>query len=234
MKKLKSEVLRNQYRLRFKYLEDYRNDVWRILCNDFFSTYIPEGSNVIDVGAGWGEFINNIKAAKKYAIDLNPETAKRLVPDVKFYHQDCSLEWPLESESLDIVFTSNFLEHLPDKSLVERTTAEAFRCLKDDGLIICMGPNIKYIPGVYWDYWDHMIPITEGSCQELLQLSGFDIETSLPRFLPYNMSSGRTAPLLLVKLYLQLPIFWRFLGKQFLVIGKKPAKSGRDVLPSET
>ena len=41
--------------------------------------------------------------------------------------------------TLDVVFTSNFLEHLPDKASVERTVAEAQRCLKNGGLLICLG-----------------------------------------------------------------------------------------------
>lgn len=223
----KGEVLRNQYQLRFKKLERYRSAVWRIICQEFLSSYIPQSSTVLDVGAGWGEFINNIPAARKFAIDLNPSTAMRLEPNVKFIQQDCSQKWPLESESLDIVFTSNFLEHLPDKSHVERTVAESFRCLKDGGLMICMGPNIKYTLGAYWDYWDHIVPITDCSCQELLCLNGFDVETCLPRFLPYTMSSGRTAPLLFVRLYMQLPLLWRFFGKQFLVIGRKTSQDER-------
>lgn len=218
---MKSEVLRKQYQLRFRDMDEYRKAVWRIICRDFLSRYISENYNVLDVGAGWGEFINNITAVGKFAIDLNPATAEHLDPSVTFFQQDCSKEWPLVSESLDVVFTSNFLEHLPDKSLIEATVAEAFRCLKDGGLIICMGPNIKYLPGLYWDYWDHMIPITDNSCQEMLRLTGFDIEICLPRFLPYTMSSGLTAPLPLIGMYLRLPILWRFFGKQFLVVGRK-------------
>jgi predicted SAM-dependent methyltransferase len=75
-------------------------------------------------------------------------------------------------ESLDVVFTSNFLEHLPDKVHVERTLAQAWRCLKDDGFIICLGPNIKYVPGAYWDFWDHFIPLTELSLSEVLKMKG--------------------------------------------------------------
>lgn len=221
----KSEILRSQYQLRFRDLKEYRNAVWRIICQDFLSRWIPENSTVLDVGAGWGEFINNISAAIKFAIDLNPSTAEHLAPQVTFFKQDCSRKWPLESESLDVVFTSNFFEHLPDKSLIESTVAEAFRCLKDGGQIICMGPNIKYIRGEYWDYWDHIIPITDSSCRELLQLKGFEIEMCLPRFLPYTMSSGRTMPLFLVRLYLKLPLLWHFFGKQFLVIGIKRQNS---------
>ena len=186
-----SEELRNEYRMRFARTEQYRNDIWRILCEEYFRNFVSPEAYVLDLGSGWGEFINNIEAAKKYAMDLNPDAGQRLSGDTYFLHQDCSQEWRIQQDSLDVVFTSNFLEHLPDKEHVERTIAEAYRCLKYDGLIICLGPNIKYIPGAYWDFWDHFVPLTELSLSEVLKLKGFSIQLSKPRFLPYSMSKGR-------------------------------------------
>jgi SAM-dependent methyltransferase len=218
------ERLKAQYKHRFAGAADYRDQVWRILCSDFFTRYIPTGSKILELGAGWGEFINNIIAAEKYAMDLNPEAGKHLSAEVKCIHQDCSQQWELESECLDVVFTSNFLEHLPDKASVERVVTEAHRCLKQGGLFICMSPNIKFVPGAYWDFWDHHIPFTELSCAELLRLHDFSIDQCIPRFLPYTMSTGTKYPLYFVKYYLKLPIFWSFFGKQFLIIGRKNAQ----------
>lgn len=223
-----SDVLREEYRIRFAKKERYRNEVWRILCNEYFRKFVFPDAHVLDLGSGWGEFINNIEAAKKYAMDLNPDAGIMASKEIRFLHQDCAEAWDIPTESLDIVFTSNFLEHLHDKSRVERAISEAYRCLRKGGLLICLGPNVKYIPGAYWDFWDHYIPITEQSIAELLRLKGFDIHLNVPRFLPYSMSSGRDSPLILVKLYLKLPIFWRFFGKQFLVIGKKITSAEQD------
>lgn len=220
----KAESIRDEYRKRFAGLEQYRNDVWKILCDKFFSRHISPESHVLDLGAGWGEFINNIKAAKKYALDINPDTESRLSAGIKFLRQDCSKEWQIDSESLDVVFTSNFLEHLPDKNCIERTIEQAYRCLKDNGLIICLGPNIKYVHGAYWDFWDHSIPLTESSVSELLGMKGFDIQLCKPRFLTYSMSNGKIPSLFTVGLYLKLPILWNFFGKQFLVIGRNKKK----------
>jgi hypothetical protein len=215
------DFLRNLYKKRISGLEAYRNAVWQILCNDYFSKLIPPESHVLDLGAGWCEFINNVTAVKKYAMDLNPETGSHLTAEATFIHQDCSQPWDVPSESLDVVFTSNFFEHLPDKESVERTLLEARKRLKDDGLIICIGPNIKYAPGAYWDFWDHHVPLTETSLAELLELKGFKIQTRIGRFLPYSMTTGVTPPVFFLRLYLKLPFFWQFVGKQFLVIGRK-------------
>jgi SAM-dependent methyltransferase len=221
----KGTALERQYQLRFSKNELYRNQVWKILCSDYFSRYIPADSKVLDVGSGWGEFINNVTAAEKNAMDLNTGVKDRLSPEINFIQQDCSKPWGFASESLDVVFSSNFLEHLPDKSSIERTLLEAHRCLKRNGTLICMGPNIKYVSGEYWDFYDHHLPLTEASLAEVFRLSGFSIESCLPRFLPYTMSTGKNAPLFLVKMYLHLPMLWPFLGRQFLVIGRKNPKT---------
>lgn len=218
---MESEDLRREYELRFRESAGYRNDVWKILCSDFFSEYVAPGDCVLDLGAGWGEFINNIKAAKKFAMDLNPETGERVADDVTFLLQDCSEKWEIASDTFDVIFTSNFLEHLPDKASLQRTMAEAYRCLKANGRIICLGPNIKHVPGAYWDFWDHHIPLTDLSLGELLRMNGFSLTRSNGHFLPYSMSDGSTPPLFLVRLYLRMPFVWSLFGKQFLVIGRK-------------
>jgi ubiquinone/menaquinone biosynthesis C-methylase UbiE len=213
--------LQEEYRQRFQGADLYRDSVWKILCSDFFSRYIASDSTLLDLGAGWGEFSRNITATKKYAMDLNPDCEKRVAGHSIFLHQDCSTTWPIDDDGLDVVFTSNFLEHLPSKNMVDKTLSEAFRCLKPGGKIICLGPNIKYVPGAYWDYWDHFIPITEQSMAEALSLKGFKVVEKIDRFIPYTMSGEKKPPLIAVSLYLKLPFAWRFFGKQFLIVAEK-------------
>ena len=222
-KTLKSELQR-QYERRFAKQHSYRNDVWKILVTEYFQKFISEDAILLDLGCGWGEFINNIEAKKKFGMDLNPEGKNRLGASVEFLEQDCSNEWPLPSNSLDCVFTSNFFEHLRSKDDLRRTLTQIYRCLRPGGRLICLGPNIRYLAGAYWDFWDHYLPLTERSLEEGLELLGFRVERSLSRFLPYTMTGGRSVPLPLVRLYLRLPLAWRFFGKQFLVISTVPDK----------
>ena len=217
----RSTVLKNEYQARFEGNAAYRDSVWRLLCSNIFSRYIQPKDTILDLGAGWGEFSRNITAAKKYAMDLNPDCGRRVQGVADFLFQDCSVAWPLGDASLDAVFTSNFLEHLPGKDLIDKTLAEAYRCLKPGGLMLCVGPNIRYLPGLYWDYWDHHTPITDGSMVEALTLQGFKIQKRIAKFLPYTMSGGGNPPLFAVQLYLRMPIVWQLFGKQFLVIGQK-------------
>jgi SAM-dependent methyltransferase len=214
------EDLAREYRLRFSDLQAYRTRVWQVLTSQFFQKYVPSGAAVLDLGSGWGEFINNIRAEKKYAMDLNPEGADRVQKEVQFLNQDCSRRWDLDDSSLDLVFTSNFFEHLPTKDDLARTVGEAHRCLKPGAPIICMGPNVRYLPGRYWDFWDHHIPLTELSLAELLRMRSFEIVSCRRKFLPYTMVNARPVPMIFIKLYLKLPWLWSLFGRQFLIIAK--------------
>src|ERR1035441_7917999 len=60
----------------------YRNEVWQVLTSKFFSKLIPPSAAVLDLGCGYGEFINNISCAKKYAMDMNPGAAQRLAKGI--------------------------------------------------------------------------------------------------------------------------------------------------------
>ena len=212
--------LQRTYELRFRESQEYRRQVWKILTRDFFQPLIPSSSHVLDLGCGWGEFINQIDAALKYGMDLNAESRQRLAPNVHFIEQDCSAKWPLGDRSLDVVFSSNFIEHLRSKGDLRRTLGQVHRCLKPGGRLICMGPNIKYLPGRYWDFWDHCLALTEQSLREVLELLGFEVERCIAKFVPYQTVRRKPAPLPLVRLYLKLPWAWHFFGRQFLVIAR--------------
>lgn len=213
--------LSRMYANRFRAKLEHRKSVWRVLIRCFFGRFVPEDGCVLDLGCGYGEFINQVSAAKRFAMDLNPDAPKYLGTNVEFFHQDCSRPWPLPENCLDVVFTSNFFEHLPEKAALARTLDHIKRSLKPGGCLIAMGPNIKCVPGAYWDFWDHYLPLTELSLREALENRGFISELVLARFLPYTMVGKRPSPLFLIRLYLALPIAWRVLGKQFLVIARK-------------
>jgi SAM-dependent methyltransferase len=212
--------LQRLYDTRFAGKSAYRQAVWQVLCG-FFSRWIGPRDAVLDLGCGWCEFINAVQCGRKFAMDLNPDAENHTSAEVTLLRQDCSATWQLPDESLDVVFSSNFFEHLPTKDALESTFLEAHRTLKPGGRFIAMGPNIKYVPGAYWDFIDHHVPLTERSVLELMRKCGFEEEFCLDRFLPYTMSQGQQYPTWMLRIYLTLPFAWRFWGKQFLVVGQK-------------
>lgn len=212
------------YARRFARNQQYRVRVWETLVRRVFQPYVSEDDRVLDLGCGYGEFINAVRAAKRYAMDANPDTATRLAPGVEFLKQDSSDPWRVADESFDVIFSSNFFEHLASKEVLRLTLTNAHRALRPGGTLIAMGPNIRYIPGAYWDSIDHQIALSDRSVIEAMELAGFISHRVVERFLPYTMSEkGRPSPLLFVDLYLRMPFVWRFFGKQFLVVVKKIA-----------
>lgn len=219
---MKLQKLQEQYDNRFGEIAAYRNQVWQLLISEFFQTFVGRNDAVLDLGCGWGEFINNIVCGEKFGMDLNPRSREKLHKDVRLIAQDCSQPWDLPDDSLDLIFTSNFFEHLPDKEALNRALDQARRCLKRNGRMICMGPNIRYLKGSYWDFYDHYLPLTHLSLKEGLELHGFKVETCLGRFLPYRMSGGRRHQPWMIRLYLKCSMAWWFFGKQFLLMSVKP------------
>jgi hypothetical protein len=135
--------------------------------------------------------------------------------------QDCAERWQLEPETLDVIFTSNFFEHLPDKGALGRTLDQARICLKAGGRLICMGPNIRFLPANYWDFWDHYLALSDYSLAEGMESHGLILERRVPRFMPYTMARGSQPPLFLIRAYLAFPLAWKLLGKQFLLVARK-------------
>ena len=118
--------------------------------------------------------------------------------------------------------TSNFLEHLRTKEECDRVLAEARRVLRPGGRFLIMGPNIRYLAAEYWDFYDHCLPLSHLSMEEGLVQADYEIDRIIPRFLPYTTQSRLPQHPLLVALYLRTPMAWRVLGKQFLVVARKP------------
>jgi SAM-dependent methyltransferase len=208
------------YKTRFHNQGEYRKRVWSIL-TQYFSRWIPSDSIVLDLGCGYCEFINQVRCAAKFGMDLNPEARKQASADVQILEQDCSLPWSVPPASLTTVFTSNFLEHLPTKAHVETTLLHAYTALRQGGYLIAMGPNVRLVPGAYWDFFDHYVALTDRSMREILTKCGFEVELSLDRFLPYSMSQGRTYPLWMLRAYLAVPPTWPLFGRQFLMVARK-------------
>src|SRR4051812_48882781 len=162
-----------------------KRTLWRVLVRDFFQQYVPRNGTVVDLGAGNCEFVNAVTAARRVAVDLNLDTASFAEDGVEVLLTRSDAMDVLADGTVDTVFTSNFFEHLPTKQDLMATLAECHRVTRPGGLIVVLMPNIRYLPGRYWDYLDHHLPLTDLSVAEALELSGYDVVRRVGRFLPY-------------------------------------------------
>jgi SAM-dependent methyltransferase len=204
-----------------------RAAVWRVLCRAWLSRYIPKQGRLLDVAAGYCEFINNVEAAERVAIDLNPETKRHAAPGV-IVHEIAAerLGDRVRPSYFDTAFVSNFLEHCRSRSAVLAVLRAVAIALKPGGRVLILGPNFRFVYRRYFDYFDHYLPLTEKSVVEALQLVGFAPEVVLPKTLPFTFRSRLPRWPWLVRAYLRLPWLWRVFGAQFFVVAKKVAPPG--------
>jgi SAM-dependent methyltransferase len=211
------------YKARFPEQElPRKNAIWQVLCRHFFQRYVTSTDTVVDLACGYGEFINNIRGGDKIAVDLNPDSSRFLAPGIHFEQVDATAIGGLLQGKADIVFTSNFLEHLPDKAALEVLLLQVLEALKPGGRLLVMGPNLRYLPGQYWDFYDHHLGLTHLSLCEALNNLGFDLELCIDRFLPYTTQGALPTHPLLVRAYLLMPPVWKLLGKQFFIVARRP------------
>ncbi len=190
--------------------------------NIFFKRYVASGDTILDIACGYGEFSRHIHAARKIAVDLNPDARQFLPSDVEFHLVSATDLSTIPSASVDVCFSSNFFEHLPSKEILDAVLAESLRVLKPGGLYVAMQPNLRYAPGEYWDYYDHVLPLTDKSCCEAFMKAGYEVKESIGRFIPFSTASRLPQAPWLVRAYLMLRPAWRLLGRQFVIVARKP------------
>jgi SAM-dependent methyltransferase len=220
VKKLASEIPA-LYRNRFEEEHDaVRRRLMSVVNRKVLRRYIPENAVIVDAGCGKGEFINSCRGSRRYALDMNHENREYLESDVSFIVGSI-VDIPCSSSMVDVVFSSNLLEHLNSKEEVVVALREMGRILRPGGVMILIGPNIRYVYREYWDYFDHHIPLSHLSLVEALRLTGLTPVRVVPRFLPYTIKSRLPKGRLFIDLYLSLPLLWRIFGRQFLIIAGK-------------
>ena len=211
------------YHERFSPLErEKKNRVWQVLCRHFFQRYVRPTDTVLDLGAGNCEFLNNITCAERIAVDLNPEVETCARPGTRVLVTASIDLGAVESDSVDVVFVSNFFEHLPDKTTFLQTLYEIRRVLRRGGRLLILQPNIRAVGGQYWDFVDHHLPLTDRTLVEALGMINMNVQEVRARFLPYTTKSRIPQHPWLIRLYLLLSPVHRFMGGQAWVVGVKP------------
>ena len=191
-----------------------RNRLWNVLCTDFFQQFIQPDNTVLDMGAGYCEFINNIKCKKKYAMDIDASPMQYANKEVKILiGESLQASKLLNGEKVDVVFLSNFLEHISTKEELVRTLKEIKMILSIGGKLLIPQPNIRYCYKQYWDFFDHHIPLSHKSLEEVLRAVDFKIIMIKPKFLPFSTKSCLPLYPRLVKLYLRISLAQFMIGK---------------------
>ena len=196
--------------------------VWRELTR-WLQRYVPLEAAVLDLACDRGAFINQIRAAERWAVDVR-DVRQHLDPGVRFVQSDgLSLREVMPAKSMDVVFVSNYLEHLPSADVVIEQLKVVFDLLKPGGRAIVLQPNIRLTGAAYWDFLDHRTALTDKSLEEAGRTAGFQTEELVTRFIPYTTKSRFPQNPWIVRAYLALRPLWPVFGQQSLYIARKPA-----------
>jgi SAM-dependent methyltransferase len=194
-----------------------RDRVWRQL-GSYLERRWAEDAAVLDVGAGYCSFINNVRGGRRVAVDLHADLGRFAAEGVETLRLSATDLGELEDGSFDVVFASNLLEHLSREEIVA-ALAEFHRVLRPAGQVILLQPNYRLAYREYWDDYTHLTPLSDRSLSDLLAVAGFHVRDIRARFLPLTLKGGGGRLWFLLPLYLRLPI--RPLAKQMLVVGTR-------------
>ena len=207
------------YTFRFKWLaQETKVVTWAIITN-WIERKLGNPKKVLDPAAGLGEFIVASSASERWACDLLDQ--RKSWPSGITTRFGDIYKVDLPEKYFDLIFVSNFLEHLATPDDVYKYLMQLRKSLKPGGKLAIMGPNFRFSANEYYDFADHLLPLSDRTVEEHLAAVDMKCERIIPRFLPLAFRSQRITHPLLVKLYLAMPLFWRYFGKQFFIVATK-------------
>jgi SAM-dependent methyltransferase len=196
-----------------------RARVWKVVARHL-AVHAAPGAHVLELGAGYCDWINNVRGSRRVAVDVWPDLPAHTAPGVEAMVLDISNGLPsLGDASFDVVLASNLLEHFaPDAAAA--VVGDVARLLRPSGRFILIQPNFRYAYRRYFDDYTHRSIFTDVSLPALLRAQGFSIIDVKPRFVPYSMQGARI-PIAswMVKAYLMSP--FKPAAGQMLVIAEK-------------
>ena len=197
-----------------------RTVLWSVIARPL-ARWIPPDAHVVELGAGYCDWINHVQAARRVAVDIWPDIPRHAGPGVETMVLDLSGDLTaLGRSTFDAVLASNVLEHFePDTA--SRLVGGIADMLRPGGRVVLVQPNFRFAFRHYFDDYTHRSIFTDVSLPALLRAHRLDIELVQPRFLPYSIRGARgfVHPWL-VRAYLHAPV--KPLAGQMLVVARKP------------
>jgi SAM-dependent methyltransferase len=191
--------------------------LWQSLWRFYFSQLIRPDDCVLDLGCGYGNFINAVRAKRRIAIDTWLEFPPLLTPGIEAVVGRVTELGFLAAGTIDFAFASNLFEHLTQADF--RVVLEGLRDkLSPRGTLTILQPNYRYAYREYFDDYTHTTVYSHVSLCDFLTANGYEVIEARPRFLPLTVKSRLPVSPLLIRVYLALP--FKPWGKQMLVRAK--------------
>jgi SAM-dependent methyltransferase len=188
--------------------------LWQTLVKYYFSKFIGPEDTVLEMGAGYCNFINNVTAARKLALDIWDEFPNYAAPAVETHVGPVQeLGW-IADRSVDFAFASNLFEHVP-QSVFSSVLSQLKRKLKPGGTLTLLQPNYRFAYREYFDDYTHITVYSDIAIRDFLEANGFEVIECHPRFMPLTIKSRFKVSPLLIRAYLISP--FKLMGKQMLI-----------------
>ena len=194
-----------------------RASVWKAIVEDIQSRFIVDSSCILDLGCGYGDFINQVDSPQKVALDRE-DVSKYLDTSIEFIKNEIDHLSTLKENMFSTVFCSNLLEHL-DSSEGQELVENIHRLLKPKGRIIFLQPNFRLCSKRYFDDYTHRTIYTDEALCGLLKANQFEIVFRKAGYLPFSMNGILPKSYYLTKLFLLMRS--PFMGSQMLVVAEK-------------
>jgi SAM-dependent methyltransferase len=191
-----------------------RDVVWQALWRFYFSRLIPADACVLDLGSGYGNFINNVRAKRRIAVDTWADFPKYLSPGVESHVGSVTDLDFLPDGSVDFAFASNLFEHISQDAF-GRVLDNLRSKLSAGGSLNILQPNYRYAYREYFDDYTHIAVYSHISLSDFLTANGYEVIEAVPRFLPLTVKSRMPVWSWLIAAYLASPI--KPLGKQMFL-----------------
>lgn len=195
-----------------------RKVLWQTLVAGFFQKQIQPSAVVLELGAGYGDFINAVKARRRLAVDLWSGMMTHLESGVEGLVTSVTQLDAVADDSVDYVFSSNCFEHLSQADLVI-CLGQLKQKMKPGAQLTIVQPNFKYCAAEYFDDYTHVSIYTAQGLSDLLAAHGFHITRCVPRFLPLTLKGRWPVHPWLIRLYLLSP--FKPLAKQMLITARR-------------
>jgi hypothetical protein len=191
-----------------------RDVVWRTLWRYHFSRLVRPDDCVLDLGCGYCNFINQVVARRRIALDSWPDFPAHLKPGIEAVIA-CVTELDfLPDQGVDFAFASNLFEHIA-RSDFARVLDGLRGKLSARGQLTILQPNYRYAYREYFDDFTHITAWSHVSLADFLTANGYEVLTVSPRFMPLTVKSRLPVSPWLIRAWLASPI--KPLGKQMLI-----------------
>lgn len=193
-------------------MEKFKKDIYNLWaeknkalfhCSDnkkfIIKKFLPldKSINILDLGCGYGVFLNTCKKAG-YRNIFGVEVVEKYIQfarekfDIKTISNSEITDF-LESQedrSFDVITAFDVIEHFEKDKILELFNL-IYRKLKNNGRFIIQVPNAGSLPGLYIFHSDltHETAFTDLLLKELFHLAGFSRSEIMPEYRPKNLKN---------------------------------------------